>query len=97
VSFSDLAWPEKTPSFPKAWQVGEYLERYIETYPGYEIRLNTRVMKTEFLDGRWKVHVQEVLHEQRTLEFDHVIVSTGFFGEPKMPKILDGTILFSIS
>lgn len=86
VSFSDLAWPETSPSFPKAWQVGQYLERYIKTYPGYKIRLNTRVSKTELLGGKWRVNVQETLHNPETLEFDHLIVASGFFGKPKVPQ-----------
>jgi len=59
VSFSDLAWPETAPSFPKAWEVGQYLDRYVKTYPGYDIRLNTRVLKTEHYSEKWKVRVQE--------------------------------------
>jgi cation diffusion facilitator CzcD-associated flavoprotein CzcO len=91
VSFSDLAWPETAPSFPKAWQVGKYLERYVKTYPGYEIRLNTRVFLTELLDGKWKVHVQGAVNTKpETLHFDHLIVATGFFGEPRFPKPLEG-------
>lgn len=91
VSFSDLAWPETAPSFPKAWQVGKYLERYIKTYRGYEIKLNHTVVKAEHMNGRWEVYTQKGFQEPKGFEFDHVIVATGFFGKPKMPKILDGT------
>jgi cation diffusion facilitator CzcD-associated flavoprotein CzcO len=93
VSFSDLAWPETAPSFPKAWQVGEYLERYIKTYPGYEIRTNCKVLKTELLEGKWSVHVEDrasAVPVPQLLEFDHMIIATGFFGKPKFPKILGG-------
>jgi cation diffusion facilitator CzcD-associated flavoprotein CzcO len=58
VSFSGLAWPETAASFPKAWEVGQYLERYIRTYPGYEIKLKTRVLSTEFGEEKWKVRVR---------------------------------------
>jgi cation diffusion facilitator CzcD-associated flavoprotein CzcO len=89
VSFSDLAWPESAPAFPKAWQVGEYLQRYIKTYPGYEIRTNCQVLKTESRSGRWKVQVQDgTSTSPETLDFDHMIVATGFFGKPKLPQIL---------
>lgn len=47
VSFSDLAWPDDSPAFPKAWQVGEYLQRYIQKYPGFEIRLRTKVVRID--------------------------------------------------
>jgi NADPH-dependent 2,4-dienoyl-CoA reductase/sulfur reductase-like enzyme len=90
VSFSDLAWPEASPHFPKAWQVGQYLERYIEKYPGYEIKLNTRVNKTDYLGGKWRIHIEEALGKPQALEFDHLIVATGFFGQPKQPKTLQG-------
>jgi cation diffusion facilitator CzcD-associated flavoprotein CzcO len=62
VSFSDLAWPETAASFPKAWEVGRYLERYVVMYPGYEIRLNSRVVRSEFGEERWKVWVREQSH-----------------------------------
>ncbi|CAG8974584.1 hypothetical protein HYALB_00004381 [Hymenoscyphus albidus] len=95
VSFSGLAWPESTPSFPKAWQVGQYLERYIEKYPGYEIRKNTRVVKADLRDGKWTVQTRKGTKESsevvdQTHEFDHLIVGTGFFGKAKIPKILEG-------
>jgi cation diffusion facilitator CzcD-associated flavoprotein CzcO len=44
VSFSDLGWPESAPVFPKAWQVGQYLLRYVEKYPGIDIKLGMRVV-----------------------------------------------------
>jgi cation diffusion facilitator CzcD-associated flavoprotein CzcO len=93
VSFSDLAWPETAPEFPKAWQVGEYLERYVKTYPGYEIRTNCKVLKTELREGKWKVHVEDrasAVPIPQLLEFDHLIVASGFFGKPILPNILEG-------
>ncbi|TVY68634.1 Dimethylaniline monooxygenase [N-oxide-forming], partial [Lachnellula suecica] len=88
VSFSDLAWPESAPAFPKAWQVGQYLERYVRVYPGYEIRKGCRVDGAELVGGRWVVRVREMGLEE-TLEFDHLIVATGFFGKAKIPKVLE--------
>jgi cation diffusion facilitator CzcD-associated flavoprotein CzcO len=92
VSFSDLAWPSTAPIFPKAWQVGQYLERYVKTYPGYEIQKNCQVKQTEYLGGRWKVKVLEKLsQDEKTIEFDHMIVTSGFFGSPKIPPVLEGS------
>jgi len=56
VSFSDLAWPKTAPEFPKAWQVGQYLQRYVEKYPGFEIKLGTKVVSMIFavLIARWE-------------------------------------------
>jgi hypothetical protein len=94
VSFSDLAWHESTPAFPKAWQVGQYLERYVKTYPGYEIRKNCKVVKAGLKDGKWVVQTYQRCAGsepvEETHEFDHLIVSTGFFGKPKVPKTLEG-------
>jgi cation diffusion facilitator CzcD-associated flavoprotein CzcO len=72
--------------------VGQYLERYIEKYPGYTIQKNTRVVKSDFADGKWTVQTQNK-GEQGQIQshvFDHLIVATGFFGKPHVPKILDG-------
>ena len=93
VNFSDLAWPESSPIFPKAWQVGEYLQRYITTYPGYEIRTNCEVLKTELEGDKWKVHFedrQSAVPVPQVLEFDHLIIASGFFGKAKTPDILKG-------
>jgi cation diffusion facilitator CzcD-associated flavoprotein CzcO len=58
VSFSDFAWEEGKASFPKAWEVGEYLERYRERY-GVSVRLGCRVVRTEVVGEVWSVRVRE--------------------------------------
>jgi cation diffusion facilitator CzcD-associated flavoprotein CzcO len=63
VSFSDLAWEEEKASFPKAWEVGKYLERYVKTY-GVEVRLGSRVMETNMDEEGWKVKVREREEEE---------------------------------
>jgi cation diffusion facilitator CzcD-associated flavoprotein CzcO len=63
VSFSDLAWEEEKASFPKAWEVGKYLERYVKTY-GVEVRLGSRVVGTDMEGERWKVKVREREEEE---------------------------------
>jgi cation diffusion facilitator CzcD-associated flavoprotein CzcO len=90
VSFSDLAWPETAASFPKAWEVGLYLERYIKTYPGYEIRLKTKVVGTNFREGKWKVRVREQEDEKvcdTEIMFSHHLCVT-----PSLPCVQDSTI-----
>ena len=105
VSFSDLAWPgpdekgvEKYAQFPKAWEVGQYLERYLQNYGSeWEVRLGCKVVKAEMKGEHWNVHVtvtdstDGVEPGERTVEvheFDHVIVATGFFGAPNIPASL---------
>lgn len=88
VSFSDLAWDEDVPAFPKAWQVGRYLEKYVEKYGGYEIRRGCKVVRAELRGEKWVVTSREGTVEE-TNEFDHLIVGTGFFGKPRVPQILE--------
>jgi cation diffusion facilitator CzcD-associated flavoprotein CzcO len=91
VSFSDHAWPEGTRAFPKAWEAGKYLEDYIEAYGGYDIRLGCRVENASLQGGSWKVQIRnKKASGLETLSFDHLIVTTGFFGKPKIPTVLEG-------
>lgn len=91
VSFSDLAWPATTPVFPKAWQVGQYLQRYVRTYPGYEIKTGSAVVHTEIVEDKWKVHIKTKTDATPTvLDFDHMIIASGFFGKPIIPEVLAG-------
>lgn len=66
VSFSGLAWPEDAASFPKAWEVGDYLEKYRQRYcTDAELHLAEKVVEVTSLPGneprdncRWKVRTQ---------------------------------------
>ncbi|KAI1465839.1 uncharacterized protein F4812DRAFT_114372 [Daldinia caldariorum] len=85
VQFSNFSWPDSVPQFPKAWQVGQYLERYIDEYSGADIRLGYKVVKTDLQDdGSWKVEVESDGRFE-TATFDYLLVSTGFFGKPIWP------------
>ena len=65
VSFSDFSWEsvfdghyDEVPLFPRAWQVGMYLEKYAEQYiPPGVIRLGCKVVETIRLEGErgWTV------------------------------------------
>lgn len=88
MHFSDLAWDDTIPQLPQAWMVGQYLQRYTAKYltssSDFELRLKTRVAHTEKLDGRWQVTVQSDKGEE-TGQFDHLVVASGYFGEPIVP------------
>ncbi|KAK2628235.1 hypothetical protein QTJ16_002881 [Diplocarpon rosae] len=90
VSFSDLAWEEKDPLFPKAWMVGRYLERYWRTYGAqgeFEVRLGKKVVRSlREENGRWRVWVSGEGREggEEEFEFDYLVVASGFFGKAKM-------------
>ncbi|EAW07666.1 uncharacterized protein ACLA_023800 [Aspergillus clavatus NRRL 1] len=65
VSFSDLAWEsvvgDAVPTFPRAWQVGLYLEKYAERYlPAEVVRLGHEVVGVSRarVDGRPRWTVQ---------------------------------------
>jgi cation diffusion facilitator CzcD-associated flavoprotein CzcO len=65
VSFSDMAWPESTSTFPKAWQAGHYLKSYISKYIELEIQTSSKVLKawrssdTASDVKRWRVEVEK--------------------------------------
>ncbi|KAK8114560.1 dimethylaniline monooxygenase 4 [Apiospora kogelbergensis] len=88
VQFSDLAWDDNVPQMPKAWQVGQYLKRYSETYGGADVRLGHKVVRTELQnDGVWKVETESNEGSQSHV-FDYLLVTTGFFGKPVWPEYL---------
>ncbi|KAI2619522.1 FAD/NAD(P)-binding domain-containing protein [Hypomontagnella submonticulosa] len=99
VQFSDLAWQDTDPQFPRAWQVGRYLERYLHEYGGADIRLGHKVTKADLQDdGSWKVTIQSDTGSE-TATFDYLLVGTGFFGKPiwpdQIPKEADIPIIHS--
>lgn len=91
VQLSDLAWDKSVPQFPGAWQVGEYLRRYLDRYlrnhEGFELRLNSRVVKASQADDAWVVDIRRG-DETSSERFDKLIVASGFFGKPILPDCL---------
>ncbi|KAI0125645.1 hypothetical protein BJ170DRAFT_631974 [Xylariales sp. AK1849] len=86
VQFSDLAWGDDVPQLPKAWQVGQYLDRYSKRYGGADIHLAHRVVRTELQDsGSWKIETESETGSQTSV-FDYLLVTTGFFGKPVWPE-----------
>lgn len=86
VQFSDLAWHDTDPEFPRAWQVGQYLERYLAEYGGADVRLGHKVVKAELQDhGTWRVQTESSKGSETEL-FDYLLVATGFFGKPTWPE-----------
>lgn len=92
VQFSDLAWEEGTPQLPPAWMFGRYLQRYFDRYlashAAFDVQLGTKVVKAEKISQStqgWEVHV-ESSKGQDTMQFDYLIVASGFFGKPIIPE-----------
>lgn len=91
MHFSDLAWGEKIPQLPQAWMVGQYLQRYAAKYltrsPDFQLRLKTRVTRTE-RDGEWWIVTVRSDKGEETTRFDRLVVASGYFGDPAVPNAL---------
>lgn len=97
VQFSDLAWDEDAPQLPRAWQVGRYLQRYLDEYCAFEedkfrLRLGCKIVsarqvaRRESSDGKtWLVAARSEDGVDAEYEFDYLVVASGFFGEPAIP------------
>ncbi|CAK7566154.1 MAG: hypothetical protein SEPTF4163_004090 [Sporothrix epigloea] len=104
IQLSGLAWDDQAPVFPRAWQVGAYLERYYQRFlhdfletGDLVLQLGRRVVKVEPIeDGKkgWHVWTKEPLARDsaETIDagvFDYIVVASGFFGSPRGPGELD--------
>lgn len=70
--------------------VGRYLERYVSVYGReWDLRLGARVVKSARVEGRWKVVVRGQEGKEEELEFDYLLVASGFFGRANMPSGLE--------
>ena len=94
VQFGDLAWDKDTPQLPQAWVVGKYCRKYhqkwLQDKENYELRLNTRVLKTEKAAGSgtgWAVTTRSNSTEE-TKEFDYMIFAGGIHSKPVLPDSL---------
>ncbi|KAK4226823.1 hypothetical protein QBC38DRAFT_510112 [Podospora fimiseda] len=89
VQFSDLTWPDDSPELPRAWQIGRYLDRYLETYcKDAKLKLGTRVEKTEASESGWKVWTRSSDGVDEKHVFDLLLVASGYFGKPAIPSCL---------
>ena len=91
VQFSDFAWDNSIPQMPRAWQVGQYLERYLARFSGADLKLGHRVVHTDLKqDGTWTVETESD-NGKTSSEFDYLLVATGFFGQPMWPSNMPKT------
>lgn len=96
VQFSDLAWEDDAPQLPRAWQVGRYLQRYLERYCSFEedrfrLRLgwNVTSARRDPKDGeKWVVAAESDGGLRVEHEFDYLVIASGFFGKPAIPPSL---------
>lgn len=88
VAFSDLDWHsvglDAVPMFPKAWQVNRYLETYTKkNIPSNVFRYGCKVVKTEFVEEQWQVTTRDGEGEESVHHFDHLLLGSGFFSQPR--------------
>ena len=86
--FSDFSWPQNTPTFPSAFQVGEYLSAYANKYlPVGIISLNCKVTSVDYsTTGKWIVQ-WTTKDKEESAQFVFCIIACGFFSEPYIPPI----------
>lgn len=87
--FSDFAWKEDDPIFPSQEEFNDYLQRYAEHFiPKQNFQLGCKVNQViQKDDGTFELEWSDDDRKQHKSIFDNVIVSTGFFSSPIMPKI----------
>ena len=79
-----LPFPGDPDGYPTRDEVIAYLERYAETFD-LPIELNSEVMQLEQgVDGRFRLEV-----DGRTITADQVVVATGPFQTPHVPKLAE--------
>jgi dimethylaniline monooxygenase (N-oxide forming) len=104
--FSDHVWPDGTPDFPAAGAVADYLAGYARRF-GLDDTLRTEcdvvalepaeASRSESGSSGWRV-TWEHAGRQASQVFDAVIVASGFFARPAVPRLrgtFDGLLLHS--
>lgn len=95
-SFSDFRWPESSPDFPTAQEMGAYLADYkadiVSQFPECTWRFGCEVVEVvpeADGSGAWHVHWRSASRDGRTesARFDCVIVASGFAAVPRLPPI----------
>lgn len=89
-AISDFPFAPEVDDFPTAEQILLYLQDY-SCHFGLDprIRLSAQVKSMRRANGKWVLDILETNGTSPTLSepFDKVIVATGSFGEPKVPKV----------
>ena len=78
-----LPFPGDPDGYPTRDEVIAYLERYAETFE-LPIELNSEVRRLSDEDGRFILEV-----DGRTVTADHVVIATGPFQTPFVPKLAE--------
>lgn len=72
------------PMFPKAWMANMYLEKYRQRYiPEGIVQCDRAVVKAEPSGDGWAVTSQSAAGLVETMEFEYLIMASGFFASPR--------------
>ena len=96
MQFSDLAWDDGLPTFPRAWMVGQYLARYAESHlrrENVEMRLGRRVVSVRREEGGWVVESEGEGSGRDERRFDYLVVASGYFGAKRVPAWAGETLV----
>jgi putative flavoprotein involved in K+ transport len=80
-SIPGLAFPGHPDGYPNRDEVIAYLERYADTFD-LPVELNSEVRRLTAKDGRFHLELDD-----KTIEADQVVVATGPFQTPYVPKL----------
>lgn len=73
------------PMFPKAWMANEYLETYRRRYiPNGVIHCDREIVRVERLSESWRITITDKERHEETLDFDFLIMASGFFARPRL-------------
>lgn len=85
-AFSDFPHPDETSLFPKANEIASYLERYSHRFGlDRHIRFGHRVTAIKQTKSGWLIQWQNG-DSEGSQHFDRVIIASGFFATPIIPK-----------
>lgn len=89
TQFSDFEHAPDVPVFPLAGQVHDYLLRYLRHYGlSAHLRAGCRVERLAMRpQGDWLLHYRDAASELREQTFTRVIVASGRFNQPVVPRI----------
>lgn len=84
--FSDLPWPEATPTFPTAHDMNKYLETYSKQFVDPAcFRYHCKVTNIKSVENGYRVEWMDLNDQTKhSKDFEGVVVATGFFSKPHL-------------
>ncbi|CAF3299671.1 unnamed protein product [Rotaria socialis] len=96
TTLSEFPWPKDTPLFPSQREVYQYLLNYADqSLPKEVFRFNTHVLNVTYGNDKSTVEYSTKLNKKSSYEqYDFVIVASGFFDCPYIPKEIENLSSF---